>query len=122
AAPRPCSCGSLGELETGLAGQPPDVSLERDLEHVHVAPPPELALEWHRFGLNRPRAVAERLVAPEPVQQQPQVPVGHRVAEEEEVATPQLRAECDRNDARDLGLREVLGVAVLGADAALPLP
>ena len=63
-----------------------------DLEHVDVAAAPELALERLRLGLHGPRAVAQRLVAPQPVQEQPQVPVGHRVAEEEEVAPPQLRA------------------------------
>jgi hypothetical protein len=55
------------------------------------------------------------------VQQQPQVPVGHRVAEEEEVAAPQLCAQRNRDNARDLGLRKVLDVVVLGDDEALPL-
>ena len=50
---------------------------------------------------------AERLVAPEPVEQEAQVPVGHPVPEEEEMAAPQLRGEPDGNDAADLALAEV---------------
>ena len=55
------------------------------------------------------------------MEQEAKVPVGHRVAEEEEMAATELCAERDGDDARDLGLREVLDVVVLGDDEALPL-
>src|SRR6185436_3651251 len=67
-----------------------------------------------------PRAVSERLIAPEPVQNHAQVPVTHRVPEEQEVAPPQLRGERNGNGPGDVALREVVDVVVLGDDEALP--
>ena len=66
--------------------------------------------------------VAQRLVAPEPVEDDPEVPVGHRVAEEQEVAPAELRSERDGNSGRDVRLREEVDVVVLRNDEALPLP
>src|ERR1043166_2000172 len=98
------------------------VVLKRQLVHVGVAASPELAFERHGLRLNGPRAIAQRLIAPEPVENDAQVPVGHRVAEEEEVAAPKLRCDRYRDDARDVRLSEVVDVVVLGDDEALPLP
>src|SRR5580765_852959 len=98
-----------------------DVLLERELVDVDVPAPPELALEREGLRLYRPRAIAQRLVAPEPIQDHAEVPVLHRVAEKEEMAATELGREAHRDNARDIRLREVVDVIVLGDDEALPL-
>ena len=72
--------------------------------------------------LHRPRPIADRPLAPDPVEDEPQVPVGHLVPEEQEVASAQLRRERDRDDRAEIGASEVVDVVVLGDDEALPLP
>ena len=71
-------------------------------------------------ALHRPRAVPDGPFSPDPVEDQPEVPVGHLVAEEEEVATAEPRREGDRNDGGQLRSAEVVDVVVLGDDEALP--
>src|SRR5882724_4017521 len=111
----------LGRSKARIAGERLDVAFERQVMHVDVAAPPELALQRLCLRLHRPGAIAERLVAPEAVEDDPQVPVAHRVSEEEEVAAPQLGCECDGHRTRDVAPGEVVDVVILGDDEALPL-
>ena len=69
-----------------------------------------------RPGLHRPRAVAERLVAPEPFEDDAQVPVAHRVAEERKW----LRRSCAASATGTAGDVAVVDVVVLGDHEALP--
>src|SRR6185437_2401832 len=55
------------------------------------------------------------------MEEDPQAPGVKGIAEEEEMAPPELRRERHREDDRDLGLREVVDVVVLADDEALPL-
>src|SRR5205809_5516822 len=114
---RSCLRGDGGETTTEAV----DVLVERKLEHVDVPPPPELALKRLWLGLHDPGSIAERILPPETMEDDAQVPVGHRVAEKEKVAPPQLRCERHRDYVRELALREIADVVVLGDDEALPL-
>src|SRR5204863_3145588 len=82
---------------------------------------PELTLERMGIRLDCPRAVAQRLIAPEPVENDSQVPVAHPVTQEEEVTPAQLRRQRHRHGPRHVASREVVDVVVLGDDEALPL-
>src|SRR4051812_41135355 len=97
------------------------VLLERELDELDRLAAPELPLERARARLNRPGPVTQWLVATKPVQEEPQVPVGHRVAEEEKMAASQLGGESDRYDAGHLRLGRIVDVVVLHHDEALPL-
>ena len=89
--------------------------------YFDVAASPELPLERLRLGLHGPGPIRKGLVAPEPVEDDAQVPVGHRVAEEEEVAASGALPRAQRERAGKIRLREVVDVVVLGDDEALPL-
>src|SRR5690242_10620526 len=120
---RSSASSRLGRLRRGqMSGESLDVLTWRQLDHVDLTPAPELPLERARVGLNRPGAVAQRLVAAQSAEQESQIPVGHRVAEEQEVASLQLCGQTDRNQARHLRLCEIVDVVVLGDDEAFPGP
>ena len=97
------------------------ILVERNVEALDPALAPELLLERGERVADRPRAVADPLAAPDPVQEDTQAPLLERVAEEEEVAPAQPRSDCDGHDDGDLRLREVVDVVVLADDEALPL-
>ena len=86
-----------------------------------VEPPPERLRERTRRPLHGPRAVRDRSLAPDPVEDQPQIPVGHLVAEEQEVAPAKTARRGRLGPPRSLRAAEVVDVVVLGDDEALPL-
>ena len=107
-------------LRAAAVRQPLDVLVERRVDELDAAPPPELPLERARRRAGRPTSGSagcssghsrcrktRRLQSTQPV------------AEEEEVAAPQPRRERHREDAADAGLREVGDVVVLADDEAL---
>ena len=81
-----------GPSRRGRASRPGDVLLQRHVEEVDVAAvAPERLLDLARArvgrrALHRPGLQVELLRAPDAVEDHAQVPVVHRVAEEEEVA------------------------------------
>ena len=91
-------------------------------EHVDLEAAPESPLERCRLRVDRPGAIGDGTVAPDPVHDQPQVPVDHLVAQEEEVAAAESRGEGDGNSRCDVGAAEVVDVVVLRDHEALPLP
>ena len=98
-----------------------DVRLWVDVEDRHVVPPPERLRESARRLLHRPRAVRDRLLSPDPVEDEAQVPVGHLVAQKQKVAAAELGRERHGHDRRQLRVPEVVDVVVLGDDEAFPL-
>src|SRR5262249_47114242 len=90
-------------------------------DDVDVPAAPERALERARGGLHGPRSVGDGTVAPDAAEDQAEVPVGHLVAEEEEVAAAELRRQTDRYRPREVCATEVVDVVVLRDDEALPL-
>ncbi len=95
--------------------------MERNVVEVHAPLTPEFALDRMSTGKHRPRAIADRLVAECAVQKDPEAPLHDRIGDEQQMAPPQLRSERDRNDVRQLGLREVADVVVFADDEALTI-
>ena len=75
-----------------------------------------LRLELHAPGLQ-----IELLRSPDPVEDHAQVPVAHRVSEEEEMAVGHPLAHRERELLADVSVDEVVDVAVLRDDVAVPL-
>src|SRR6266571_2802734 len=61
------------------------------------------------------------MIAPEPVENHAEIPVRHRVTEEEKMATPELGCQRHGDGAGEIRLREIVDVVVLRDDEALPL-
>ena len=98
-----------------------DVALEIDVEDVDVAALPELLIELGRLPLDRPRLVGQLLLAGNAVQDDAHVPVAQAIAEEQEVALPQLRGQRHRHQVGQLGPRQVVDVVVFGDDVAVAI-
>src|SRR5262249_46467584 len=98
-----------------------DVVLEADLQDLDVPAPPQPLLEVPWILLDRPRRepVLERLLPPDAVEDDAQVPVLQAVAEEQEMAPVHQRHEARRDDLADVGLGEEGDVVVLGYDIAV---
>src|SRR5262249_378667 len=88
---RPRSSDHLRYRHACITGECFDVAVERELVDFDVATTPELTLERLGFRLDRPGAITQWLAAPQPVEDDAEVPVRHRVAEKEEVASSELR-------------------------------
>src|SRR5690349_22207738 len=114
------SCDRLGN-GLHVPAESADVLVELQLEQIDVARTPELLLERTRFGQNGPRAIRERLARTDPVEHEAEAPLMDAIAEEEEMASPQLRCERNRNRSADVAAREITDVVVLGHDEALVL-
>ena len=70
-------------------------------------------------GMHRPRAVRQRLAAPETVEDDAKRPGRERVAEQQQMRAAQARGERDGQPARDVA---VVDEVVLGHGEALPRP
>src|SRR5262249_8905792 len=101
---RECRRRSRRQLRCKPAPQPGEVLVERHVVEIDAPFPPELLLD--RLGLrpDRPGSVADPLAAPDAMEEDPQAPRVEWVAEEEEVAAPELRGQRHRQDDGDLGL------------------
>src|SRR3954452_2663462 len=97
------------------------VSLEVGADELDARPSPELLLGRSRIRRDRPRRVREWAVGADAAQDEPETPVPHRVPDEEEVAAPERRREADGDPAGDIRGAQVVEVAVLGDDEALPV-
>src|SRR5829696_390580 len=136
--PRPPRCTGRGP-GTASGGRPParqarppsrsrevpahrlDPRLERDVEYLDALPLPEPAVDLARPELDRPAAGRDSLLGPDLAEDHAQVPVAHRVAEEEQVALAQPPHQV-RGQERAYALAgEVLDVVVLRDDERVAL-
>ena len=93
--------------------------VERDVDDVDAMAVPELLVDWVRLLLDRPRRERARLLRPDVVENDAEVPVAHPVAEEEEVARAHLRHQRGWDQVVDIRPRDVVDVVVLGDDVAV---
>src|SRR6185437_12009886 len=78
--------------------------LHADRQNVDATLVPRSPVNGVRVLLDRPRLeVLALLLPPQSVQHHSEVPVSQAVTEEEKVASPELRRERDRKQARDIG-------------------
>jgi hypothetical protein len=101
-APRPRSRLDFREQRAERGVERRDVVIERHIEDVDATQLPELAIELGRAELNGPRLVLQLLLAPDSMQDHPQVPVAHAVAQEEKMAAAELRRESDGDEVGDV--------------------
>ena len=113
---------ALGFTRRDLGESPLHVGhevFERDVVEIDAPPAPELLLDRVRARENGPRAIADRLVSEDAVQEDTKAPLDDRIRDEEQMAAAELRSERHGHDVREVALRQIPDVVVLADDEAL---